>query len=174
MLLLGLDLAVPSSPRTTFNVGRIGGGTSINAIPFESWFEVDLRSADSAALASLDSRFKALVDHAVAAENARWNKPGQVTATLTVVGDRPAGSTAETTEIVRAARSATAAVGARLSLSEGSTDANAAMYRGIPAITIDAGGSGSGAHALDEQFDSTDSWKGTVRAFLLTLLLAGA
>ena len=46
------DLAVPSSPRTTFNVGRIGGGTSINAIPFEAWFEVDLRSADSAALAA--------------------------------------------------------------------------------------------------------------------------
>ena len=58
-------------------------------------------------------------------------------------------------------------------LREGSTDANAAMYRGIPAITIDGGGAGSGAHALDEHFDSTDSWKGTVRAFLLTVLLAG-
>jgi tripeptide aminopeptidase len=168
------DLTVPTSPRTTFNVGRIGGGTSVNAIPFEAWFEVDLRSADAAALAALDARFKALVDHAVAAENARWNKPGQVSATLTVVGDRPAGSTAETTAIVRAARSATAAVGARLSLTEGSTDANAAMHRGIAAITIDGGGSGSGAHSLDEQFDSTDSWKGTVRAFLLTVLLAGA
>jgi tripeptide aminopeptidase len=168
------DLAVPASPRTTFNVGRIGGGTSVNAIPFEAWFEVDLRSSDSAALASLDGRFRSLVDHAVAAENARWNKPGQVTATLTVVGDRPAGSTAETAAIVRAARSATAAIGDRMTLREGSTDANAAMYRGIPALTIDAGGSGSGAHALDERFDSTDSWKGTVRAFLLTVLLAGA
>jgi acetylornithine deacetylase/succinyl-diaminopimelate desuccinylase-like protein len=168
------DLTVPMSPRTTFNVGRIGGGTSVNAIPFEAWFEVDLRSADAAALAALDARFRALVDHAVAAENARWNKPGQVSATLTVVGDRPAGSTAETTAIVKAARSATAAVGARLSLSEGSTDANAAMHRGIPAITVDGGGSGTGAHALDEQFDSTASWKGTVRAFLLTILLAGA
>jgi acetylornithine deacetylase/succinyl-diaminopimelate desuccinylase-like protein len=168
------DLTVPTSPRTTFNVGRIGGGTSVNAIPFEAWFEVDLRSADSAALTALDTRFRALVDHAVAAENARWNKPGQVSATLTVVGDRPAGSTAETAPIVRAARSATAAIGERLTLREGSTDANAAMYRGIPAITIDAGGTGSGAHALDERFDSTDSWKGTVRAFLLTLLLAGA
>jgi tripeptide aminopeptidase len=168
------DLTVPASPRTTFNVGRIGGGTSVNAIPFEAWFEVDLRSADAAALAALDARFKTLIDHAVAAENARWNKPGQVTATLTVVGDRPAGATAESAAIVRAARSATAAVGERLVLREGSTDANAAMYKGIPAITIDGGGSGSGAHALDERFDSTDSWKGTVRAFLLTVLLAGA
>jgi tripeptide aminopeptidase len=167
------DLAVPSTPRTTFNVGRIGGGTSVNAIPFEAWFEVDLRSADAAALGALDSRFKALVDHAVAAENARWNRPGQVSATLTIVGDRPAGGTAASAPIVRAALAATSAVGERASLREGSTDANAAMHRGIPAITIDAGGSGSGAHALDEAFDTTDSWKGTVRAFLLTLALAG-
>ena len=168
------DLAVPSSPRTTFNVGRIGGGTSVNAIPFEAWFEIDLRSADVAALTSLDSRFRSLVDHAVAAENARWNKPGQVTAALTVVGDRPAGRTAETSTIVRAARSATAAVDGRLSLAENSSDANAAMHRGIPAITIDAGGSGIRGARARRAFDSTDSWKGTVRAFLLTLLLAGA
>lgn len=168
------DLAVPATPRTTFNVGRIGGGTSINAIPFEAWFEVDLRSADPPALGVLDSRFKALVDHAVAAENARWNRPGQVSAALTIVGDRPAGTTAASTPIVRAALAATSAVGGRAALREGSTDANAAMHRSIPAITIDAGGSGSGAHALDEAFDTTDSWKGTVRAFLLTLALAGA
>jgi len=168
------DLSVPASPRTTFNVGRIGGGTSVNAIPFEAWFEVDLRSVDAAALAALDARFKAIVDHAVAAENARWSRPGQVSATLTIVGDRPAGSTPESAAIVRAARAATQAVGERATLHDGSTDANAAMQRGIPAITIDGGGSGTGAHALDERFDSTDSWKGTVRAFLLTLLLAGA
>jgi tripeptide aminopeptidase len=167
------DLGVPGTPRTTFNVGRVGGGTSVNAIPFEAWFEVDLRSADAAALADLDRRFRALVDHAVAAENARWGKPGQVTATLTVVGDRPAGSTSPTSAIVRAAQSVTAALGASASLREGSTDANAAMQRGIPAITIDGGGRGTGSHALDEAFDTTDSWRGTARAFLLTLALAG-
>jgi tripeptide aminopeptidase len=168
------DLTVPVSPRTTFNVGRVGGGTSVNAIPFESWFEIDLRSVDAAALAELDGRVRAIVDHAVAAENARWGKPGQVSAMLTVVGDRPAGATAATSPIVRAAQSATAALGESAQLREGSTDANAAMHRGIPAITIDGGGKGAGAHALDESFDTTDSWKGTVRAFLLTLLLAGA
>ena len=168
------DLTVPSSPRTTFNVGRIGGGTSVNAIPFEAWFEVDLRSADAAALADLDARFRAIVDHAVAAENARWGKPGQVSATLTVVGDRPAGVTPPGASIVRAALGATTAIGEKATLQEGSTDANAAMYLNIPAITIDGGGRGAGAHALDESFDTTDSWKGTVRAFLLTLALAGA
>jgi tripeptide aminopeptidase len=167
------DLAVPAAPRTTFNVGRIGGGTSVNAIPYEAWFEVDLRSADAGALADLDRRFRALVDHAVAAENARWGKPGQVTATLTVVGDRPAGATSPTSPIVRAALAVTAALGASGSLREGSTDANAAMQRGIPAITIDGGGHGTGSHALDETFDTTDSWRGTARAFLLMLALAG-
>ena len=119
---------VPSSPRTTFNVGRIGGGTSVNAIPFEAWFEVDLRSVDAAALAALDARFKALVDHAVAAENARWNKPGQVTRDADD-RRRSAGRQhrGERRRIVRAARSATPAVGERATLHDGSTDANAAM-----------------------------------------------
>jgi acetylornithine deacetylase/succinyl-diaminopimelate desuccinylase-like protein len=168
------DLTVPASPRTTFNVGRIGGGTSVNAIPFEAWFEIDLRSADPSALAALDARVHAIVDHAVAAENARWSKTSQVTATLTVVGDRPAGATPATAPIVRAALGATTAIGERAAVREGSTDANAAMYLNIPAITIDGGGRGAGAHALDESFDTTDSWKGSVRAFLLTLALAGA
>jgi tripeptide aminopeptidase len=168
------DLAVPMSPRTTFNVGRVGGGTSVNAIPFEAWFEIDLRSVDGAALSELDNKLRAIVDHAVSAENARWGKPGQVSAMLTVVGDRPAGTTPASAAIVRAAQSATAAIGESALLREGSTDANAAMYKGIPAITIDGGGKGAGAHALDESFDTADSWKGTVRAFLLTLLLAGA
>jgi acetylornithine deacetylase/succinyl-diaminopimelate desuccinylase-like protein len=168
------DLTVPASPRTTFNVGRIGGGTSVNAIPFEAWFEIDLRSTDAAALADLDARVRAIVDRAAAAENARWGRANQVTATMTVVGDRPAGATPAGSAIVRAALGATAAIGEHAALREGSTDANAAMVLDIPAITIDGGGRGGGAHAVGETFDTTDAWKGTVRAFLLTLALAGA
>jgi acetylornithine deacetylase/succinyl-diaminopimelate desuccinylase-like protein len=168
------DLTVPASPRTTFNDGRIGGGTSVNAIPFEAWFEIDLRSTDAAALADLDARVRAIVDRAAAAENARWGRANQVTATMTVVGDRPAGATPAGSAIVRAALGATAAIGEHAALREGSTDANAAMVLDIPAITIDGGGRGGGAHALGETFDTTDAWKGTVRAFLLTLALAGA
>ena len=66
------DFAVPSSPKTTFNVGRVGGGTSVNSIPYEAWMEVDLRSEDAGALADLDARFRKAVEAAVAAENARW------------------------------------------------------------------------------------------------------
>jgi acetylornithine deacetylase/succinyl-diaminopimelate desuccinylase-like protein len=73
------ELQVPGEPKTTFNVGRIGGGTSVNAIPFEAWMEVDMRSVDKAALGAVDASFQKAVDAAVVEENARWNKPGMVT-----------------------------------------------------------------------------------------------
>src|SRR6201999_4614233 len=64
---------VPTQPKTTFNVGRVGGGTSVNAIPFEAWMEVDMRSADAASLKALDDKFKAALQQAVDEENKRWN-----------------------------------------------------------------------------------------------------
>jgi tripeptide aminopeptidase len=164
------DFQVPKDPKTTFNVGRIGGGTSVNAIPFESWMEVDMRSADPAALQALDTKFKKAVDDAVSAEDARWNRR-VLTVDKALVGNRPAGQTSLESPIVRAAVSVTSALGLPVSLDEGSTDSNIAMSIGIPAITIDGGGRGTGSHALDEAFDSTDSWKGTQRAVLLAIAL---
>ena len=80
------DLQVPTAPKTTFNIGRIGGGTSVNAIPFEGWMEIDMRSADASSLADVDRRISAAVDAAVAAENARWKKTNQVTVEKELVG----------------------------------------------------------------------------------------
>src|SRR4051812_39586323 len=165
------DLQVPSSPRTTFNVGRVGGGTAINAIPAEAWMEADLRSADPAQLRLLDQRFRQSVDEAVAQENARWGSQ-QLTATLEVVGVRPAGKASATAPIVLAAVSVQKALNLPVSLAEGSTDANFPLSLNLPAITIDTGGTGSGVHTLDEAFDTTDAWKGTQRALLLALVLA--
>jgi tripeptide aminopeptidase len=166
------DLKVPADPKTTFNVGRVGGGTSVNAIAFEAWMEVDMRSIDPSSLQALDSSFHAAVDQAVAAENARWNDKGRVTVEKRLVGDRPAGQTSVTSPIVQAALSVSRALGLKSSLDEGSTDSNIAMSLGIPAITIDGGGRGTGAHALEETFDTTDSWQGTQRAVLLAIALA--
>jgi acetylornithine deacetylase/succinyl-diaminopimelate desuccinylase-like protein len=181
MALIG-DFEVPSDPKTTYNVGRVGGGTSINAIPFEAWMEVDMRSADAAALATLDGEFHKAVDRAVEDENARWKIEGprairgrgdyRVTVVKDLVGDRPAGRTDASAAIVRAAVSATEALKLTAALDEGSTDSNIAMSLGIPAITIDGGGRGTGAHALDESFDTTDSWQGTQRALLVAIALA--
>jgi acetylornithine deacetylase/succinyl-diaminopimelate desuccinylase-like protein len=164
------DIQVPARPKTTFNVGRIGGGTSVNSIGFEAWMEVDMRSSDSAALQSVDANIQQAIDRALAAENARWSE-GRLTVDRQLVGERPAGRTPETAPIVQAAASVTSALGFPVSLDEGSTDSNIPMSLGIPAVTIDGGGRGAGAHALTETFDSTDSWKGTQRAVLLAIAL---
>src|SRR5262245_28371620 len=166
------EFQVTDNPRTTFNVGRIGGGTSVNAIPSEAWMEVDLRSSDSSALAALDAKFRQAVDRATAEENARWGRPGVVTVVKELVGDRPAGSISEDAPIVATALAAARAVGLPSGLSEGSTDANIAMSLGIPAITIGGGGLSMNAHAPNESFDGTDSWKGTQNVVLLTIALA--
>jgi acetylornithine deacetylase/succinyl-diaminopimelate desuccinylase-like protein len=165
------DFQVPSEPKTTFSVGRTGGGTSVNSIPFEAWFEMDMRSADRASLQALDGKFNQAVDAAVAEENARWDSRS-LTAEKQMVGNRPAGSLPADAPIVQAAVSVTRALNLPISLGEGSTDANLPMSLGIPAITIDGGGRGSGSHALDESFDTTDSWQGTQRALLLAIALA--
>ena len=162
---------VPREPKTTFNVGRIGGGTSVNSIPFEAWMEVDMRSSDAASLQALDARFNKAVDDAARDEDARWNQR-VLTVDKALVGNRPAGQTASSSPIVQAAVSVNRALGLPVSLDEGSTDSNYPMSLGIPAITIDGGGRGTDAHALSETFDSTDSWKGSERALLLAIALA--
>ena len=166
------DQEVQSQPKTTFNVGRIGGGTSVNSIASEAWMEVDLRSSDRAALAALDSALQKAVDGALNEENGRWGNRGRLTMTKTMVGNRPAGRVAPGSPIVQAATSVTRALGLAVSLDEGSTDANLPMSLGIAAITIDGGGTSKGTHSRDEIFDSTDSWQGTARAFLVALALA--
>lgn len=167
------DFEVPTTPKTTFNVGRVGGGTSVNAIAFESWMEVDMRSSDKASLAQVEASFIKAVDDALIEENARWNDTGKIAVNRELVGDRPAGSTPVTSAIVVAAQSVNKALGLEVRLGEGSTDSNVPMNIGVPAVTIGGGGrtAGGGAHSADEAFDTTDSSKGTQRAILLTIAL---
>jgi tripeptide aminopeptidase len=166
------DVQVPMHPRTTFSVGRIGGGTSVNTIAAEAWMEVDLRSADADTLTAVERRFLRAVDDALAAENARWKGRGRLSVVREQVGDRPAGRLPPDAPIVQAAVSVTRALGLPVSLDEGSTDANYPLSLGIPAIAIDGGGRGSGAHTLEETFETANSWHGTQRATLLAIALA--
>jgi tripeptide aminopeptidase len=166
------ELQVPKQPRTTFNVGRIGGGTSVNSIPFEGWMELDMRSSDPASLAAVDANIMKAIDASVAEENARWGKPGVITVVKELVGDRPAGSTPENSSIVRNGLAAATVLGLTSNLGEGSTDSNTPMALGVPAITIGGGGRGRDAHALTENFDVTDAWMGAQHALLLTVALA--
>jgi acetylornithine deacetylase/succinyl-diaminopimelate desuccinylase-like protein len=166
------NFEVPSNPRTTFNVGRVGGGTSVNAIPFECWMEVDLRSSDKDSLETVHGKYKAAVQQALDEENARWNHRGEVSVDNALVGYRPAGVTPADSAIILTAIAATKLFGGAGILSEGSTDANVPMNLGIPAVTIGAGGQGSGAHALEETFDTKDSYRGTQRGLLVAVALA--
>jgi acetylornithine deacetylase/succinyl-diaminopimelate desuccinylase-like protein len=166
------ELQVPKFPRTTFNVGRVGGGTSVNSIPFDGWMEVDMRSSDPASLAAIDASIQKAIDAAVAEENRRWNTPNMITVVKERVGDRPAGSTREDEAIVKTGLDTATALGLPAALGEGSTDANTPMDMHIPAITIGGGGIGRDAHALTESFDTTDAWKGAQYALLLTIALA--
>jgi tripeptide aminopeptidase len=168
------DLQVPAEPRTTFNIGRIGGGTSVNAIPSEAWLEIDLRSSSPQALNVVDRQLKAAVDDAVGAENRRWNGRRSVNAVVRPIGDRPAGHTPDDDPLVALTRAMTAAVGGGGQIAEGSTDANIPMDLGIPAVTLGAGGNGSGEHSPEETFDATDSAKGTERALLAVLAASAA
>ncbi len=163
---------VPTQPKTTFNVGRVGGGTSVNAIPFEAWMEVDMRSADPASLKAVDAKFNAAVKEAVEEENRRWNNRGPVSVAAELVGVRPAGQTPKDSPIVQTAIGVSRALQIDEVLREGSTDSNVPMNLGIPAITISGGGNGTGAHSLNEAFDTKDSWRGTQRAILLAVALA--
>jgi len=166
------ELQVPKQPKTTFNVGRIGGGTSVNSIPFEGWMELDMRSSDPASLASVDANIQKAIDAAVVEENARWGKPGVITVKKELVGDRPAGSTPENSPIVKDGLAVATVLGFNANLGEGSTDSNMPMSLHVPAITVGGGGRGHDAHALTESFDTTDAWQGTQYAILLAVSLA--
>jgi tripeptide aminopeptidase len=166
------DFQVPKDPKTTFNVGRIGGGTSVNSIAFEAWMEMDMRSVSMEALKVVDGNFLKAVDQALAEENARWGDKGKLTVEKEKVGERPAGNTPENSAIVQTAIAVTKALGFTPRLGDGSTDSNVPMNLHIPAITIGGGGGGSGAHSLNEEFDIANSWQGSQRAILLAIALA--
>jgi tripeptide aminopeptidase len=162
----------PSEPKTTFNVGRVGGGTSVNSIAFEAWMEVDMRSADTVSLKRVEQQFQTAVTSAVALENERWNGRGAITGAAELVGLRPAGAVPESAPIVQTAVQATVQLGVQAELRAGSTDSNVPMNLGVPAVTIGGGGRGTGAHSPQETFDTSNSWMGTQRALLLAIALA--
>ncbi len=168
---------VPRQPKTTFNVGKVDGGTSVNSIAHTAWMEVDLRSESKEELAKMDGDLKRVVQQALDEENGTWAKFGKSQAKLTVemkmVSQRPAGYQAPDTPIVQIATAADARLGIPSKLVSGSTDSNIPLSLGVPSITIDGGGDGRGAHSLDEYFDSTDSHIGTQRALLIALGIVG-
>ena len=166
-------ISVPSLPRTTYNVGVIGGGTSVNSIPNEAWMDVDLRSESPQQLKKLADEFLKQLRAAADEENrARSTTQGRIEVDAKVIGERPSGTTSVDSPIVKLAAAAASKFGSFPVYSVGSTDANIPISLGIPAITLDSGGSGGRAHALDEwiNVEKTASVRGI--NLLMTTLLA--
>jgi tripeptide aminopeptidase len=167
------DLPAQHSPRTTCAVVRLGGGTGLNSIPQEAWFDVDLRSEDPRALAQLDDAVQALLARALAEENghrAAGTPPLQLD--LRRVGDRPSGLTPRAHPLVQAAIAATRALGRPHKLACASTDANVPIALGVPAIALGAGGHAGDAHLPTEWYENVDGALGVVRALLVTAAMA--
>ena len=147
-------ISVPEAPKTTFNIGIVEGGTSVNSIPFETSMVVDMRSESRDELEKLVETFLDLVHEAVEEENAtRSISEGQIELEMTLVGDRPSGQTSESANIVKFAVAAFEAFGIRPTFRISSTDSNVPISLGIPAITIGRGGLGGRSHSLDEWVD---------------------
>lgn len=169
-------LTVPDKPKTTYSVGVVGGGTSVNSIPFETWMEIDMRSESRTELQKLDESLVSLINEAVQEENrARSVAQGPVTADLNLIGDRPSGETPIESLIVQTAAASIRAAGGRPTFGWSSTDSNIPISLGIPAITVDSGGRGGRAHALDEwiSVDKVPSLRGIEIALVTLLALAG-
>lgn len=167
------EFQVPAEPRVTFSVGVVEGGTSVNSIAATASMLVDMRSVSPADLDRLDARFQAAMREALAEENARWSAGAPLTVQVERTGTRPAGTQPDSARVVRAAIASGRALGFEAAPIASSTDANIPINLGIPAVTIDGGGAGQGAHSLEESFDTKDSQRGTEWALLYVLTLAG-
>jgi tripeptide aminopeptidase len=164
----------PKEPRTTFNVGRIEGGTSINSIPRNATMEVDLRSASEAELRRIDAFFRRAMRDAVDDENAkkRAGDP-ELKLKLDLIGERPTGETPADSPLVAIAVEATKVLGFEPRLDQSSTDSNLPISLQIPAITLGGGGSSGFSHTLDEWYDPRDRDKGLKRGLLVILGMVG-
>jgi acetylornithine deacetylase/succinyl-diaminopimelate desuccinylase-like protein len=164
-VIAGLESLRRASGRdAAVNVGRVGGGTSINAIPAGAWLELDLRAATPTAIATLESRARRLVDSALARHT-------PLEAAIEVIGDRPGGELMPDHLLVRAAAAVTRSFGVEAELAASSTDANVPLALGVPAIALGAGGTAGGTHTLAEWYRNDGGVEGIQRLVLLAQLL---
>ena len=168
-----MRLRLRRTPRTVLSVTRIGGGTSVNAVPQSAWLELDMRSESERALARLDHRVQQALRRGVAVA-ARRRRHGTAGLQLVVrpIGTRPAGRT-DGGALVDAAVAATRAVGAEPEHTASSTDANVPMSLDIPAICVGAGGYAGAMHTTDEWYENRQGPEGIERLLLIALAMAG-
>lgn len=169
------DFQVPATPRTTFNVGVISGGTSVNSIAFSASMEVDMRSESQTELDRLDAQLRVALEEARQEEIARWpDSQRRLELKIEEIGRRPAGQQPDSAHIVRTALAAARALGQSPRPGASSTDSNIPISLGVPAVTIRGGGRAGDAHSLNEWYDDgPDGWLGPQNALLVVVMLAG-
>ena len=170
-----LNTKVPTNPRTTFNLGQIEGGTSVNSIPHEARLKVDVRSESEDELARLETALRECVSAGVRdeMEASRDRSKGKLEWKLELIGSRPGGELASDSPLLAALRAADAIVGNESRIERSSTDANVPLSMGIDAISLGAGGSGGGAHSLQEWYEPAGREMGLQRALLTLLGISG-
>jgi len=159
--------------RTSYNVGRIGGGTSVNSVPFESWMEIDMRSINPNRLDTLEQILYTAIDKALVNQNKLKRIGRELNVSIEKIGDRPSGELSPSLPLIQRSMAATAFLGKRPELSRGSTNSNIPISLGVPTVTIGRGGVGANAHSLDEWWIDRDSFKAIQLAFLILISEAG-
>lgn len=167
------DTLTRSGPRTSYNVGVLGGGTSVNSIPFEAWAEIDMRSESPESLARIEQVLLDAMDRAVAEENALRRDGPPIAVVKDKIGDRPSGEMDPSTPLVQRALATTAVFGGQGELARSSTDSNIPIALGVPAVTIGRGGDGEHGHSPDEWWRNVDGHLAIQRALLLLVAEAG-
>jgi len=170
-----INTKVPPSPRTTFNLGQISGGTSVNSIPHEASLKVDIRSESDDELARLESALRECIAAGVRdeMESSRDRSRGKLEFKVELLGSRPGGELRSDSPLLAALRAADDFVGNQSRAERSSTDANIPLSLGIDAISIGAGGNGGGAHSLQEWYDPAGREMGLQRALLTLLGVSG-
>jgi len=169
---------LPATPKTTFNIGVIRGGTSVNSIPESASMRVDIRSTSTAEMERLEAALRGELDRIVTQESRSQDKGGskrrtpKLSSEVIPIGNRPAGELRANARILQIIRAVDAHLGNVAQLQRASTDANIPLSLGREAIAIGGGGLGGGAHTLQEWFDCSGRELGLKRILLTLLLLA--
>ena len=167
------DVYTSNGPKTSYNIGVISGGTSINSIPFESVMEIDIRSIEPSRLEEMELLLQEAVDKALSHQNSLKRQGSDLTVLFDKIGNRPSGELSDNLPLIQRTLAATTYFGVKPILTRGSTDSNIPISRGIPAVTIGRGGKGGKAHSLDEWWLNYDGYKAIQLAMLIVLSEAG-
>ena len=167
------DIYTDSGPKTSYNVGIISGGTSINSIPFKSSMQIDIRSIDPNRLDDMEEILYNSMNEALDEQNAIKRSGPDLKLTINKIGNRPSGKVDESVPLIQKTIAATQYMGVEPRLTIGSTDSNIPISLGLPAVTIGRGGDGGGAHSLDEWWLNKDGYRSIQLALLILLSESG-